>query len=90
MWYFPQKGMGTITNGCRTAVPSVEVVDNVAHLYLYTNNNGYARYTMTIGSGSAVEDVESVKVEAKKVIENGNIFILKNGVKYNALGAQVK
>jgi hypothetical protein len=45
---------------------------------------------MTIGSGSAVEDVESVKVEAKKVIENGNIFILKNGVKYNALGAQVK
>ena len=90
MWYFPKKGMGTITNGCRTAVPSVEVVDNVAHLYLYTNNNGYARYTMTIGSGSAVEDVETVKVEAKKVIENGNIFILKNGVKYNALGAQVK
>jgi hypothetical protein len=39
---------------------------------------------------SALENVEAVKVGAEKVIENGQIFILKNGVKYNALGAQVK
>jgi hypothetical protein len=39
---------------------------------------------------SAVEDVETVKVEAKKVIENGNVVVIKNGVKYNMLGAEVK
>jgi hypothetical protein len=39
---------------------------------------------------SAVEDVETVKVEAKKTIVNGQIIIEKNGVKYNMLGAEVK
>ena len=90
LWYFPNKGMGSDQFQGRSAVPYVDVIGNTAHIYVYATNNGYAAYTMTIGSGSAVEDVESVKVEAKKVIENGNIFILKNGVKYNALGAQVK
>ena len=91
MWYFPANGLGTLTNGCRTAVPSVEVLGNKANLYIYANNNGYASYTLTIDPTiSAVENVEAGKVGAEKVIENGQIFILKNGVKYNALGAQVK
>ena len=93
LWYFPANGLGSATNGCRTAVPSVDVISETeAVLYIYANNNGYATYTLTIDPTiiSAVEDVETVKVEAKKVIENGNIFILKNGAKYNALGAQVK
>ena len=92
LWYFPHNGLGTITVGCRTAVPSVDVVsDTEATLYLYTTNNGYAAYTLTIDPTiSAVEDVETVKVEAKKIIENGNIVVIKNGVKYNMLGAQVK
>ena len=92
LWYFPHNGLGSTTNGCRTAVPSVDVVSETeATLYIYANNNGYAAYTLTIDpTKSAVEDVETVKVGAEKVIENGQIFILKNGVKYNALGAQVK
>ena len=93
LWYFPHNGLGSTTNGCRTAVPSVDVVsDTEATLYIYANNNGYAAYTLTIDPTiiSAVEDIEAVKVGAEKVIENGQIFILKNGVKYNALGAQVK
>ena len=92
LWYFPHNGLGSITVGCRTAVPSVDVVsDTEATLYLYTTNNGYAAYTLTIDPTiSAVEDVETVKVEAKKIIENGNIVVIKNGVKYNMLGAQVK
>jgi hypothetical protein len=44
----------------------------------------------TIGDDSAVEDVESVKVEAKKTVKNGQLIIEKNGVKYNALGAELK
>ena len=92
LWYFPKKGLGAVTVQCRTAVPSVDVVsDTEATLYLYTTNNGYAAYTLTIDPTiSAVEDVETVKVEAKKIIENGNIVVIKNGVKYNMLGAQVK
>ena len=43
LWYFPHNGLGTATIGCRTAVPSVDVVDdNTAVLYLYATNNGYA------------------------------------------------
>ena len=92
LWYFPHNGLGSTTNGCRTAVPSVDVIDdNTAVLYIYANNNGYASYTFkTNAIPAAVENVESVKVGAEKVIENGQIFILKNGVKYNALGAEVK
>ena len=47
LWYFPANGMGSATNVCRTAVPSVEVKDNGATLYIYTVNNGYAAYTFT-------------------------------------------
>jgi hypothetical protein len=92
LWYFPAKGMGAATNGCRTAVPSVDVVDDhTAMLYLYTNNNGYAVYTLkTDGTGAAVEDIEAVKIGAEKKIVNGQLIIEKNGVKYNALGAELK
>ena len=47
LWYFPANGMGIATNTSRVAIPSVEVKDNVATLYLYTGNNGYASYTFT-------------------------------------------
>lgn len=93
LWYFPAKGMGASTNGCRTAVPSVDVIDdNTAVLYLYTNNNGYAAYTLktdgTVPSG--LDNVEIEAIGARKVVENGQVYIIKNGVKYNLLGAEVK
>ena len=92
LWYFPNNGMGTATNGCRTAVPSVDVInDTEAVLYIYTNNNGYATYTLTIGDvPDGVEDVEAAQVGARKVVENGQVYVIKNGVKYNLLGAEVK
>ena len=92
LWYFPHNGLGSTTNGCRTAVPSVDVVSETeATLYIYANNNGYAAYTLKIAAdNTAVEDIEAVKVEAKKVIENGQVYIIKNEVKYNVLGAEVK
>ena len=92
LWFFPHNGMGTATNGCRTAVPSVDVIsDTQAVLYVYTNNNGYATYTLTIDpTVTGVENVEAVETGARKVIENGQVFILKNGVKFNVLGSEVK
>ena len=92
LWFFPHNGMGSATNGCRTAVPSVDVIDdNTAVLYVYTNNNGYGTYTLkTNATGSAVENVEAENTAARKVVENGQVFILKNGVKFNVLGSEVK
>ena len=96
LWYFPHAGLGTTTIGCRTAVPSVDVVsDTEATLYLYATNNGYASYTFKYDDDitdkiAGVEEIEAVVVEAKKIMENGNIFVIKNGVKYNMLGAEVK
>jgi len=46
---------------------------------------GRPAYTPT-----GVENVQSDKVQSTKVIENGQLFILKNGVKYNAQGQVVK
>ena len=100
LWYFPHKGMGSLTNGCRTAVPSVDVVsDTEATLYLYTNNNGYAAYTLKIDPTidyesslpvTSIEEVGTVEIGVRKVLDNGQIFIIKNGLKYNVLGASVK
>lgn len=42
-----------------------------------------------IEGGTAVENVEAA-VKAQKVIENGQLIIIKNGVRYNALGAVVE
>ncbi len=91
-WFFPNKGMGAASNAYRTATPSVVVSEDglSAKLCVYTGENGYAVYTIAAAGGSTGLEsvVEDVKVE--KVIENGQMFILKNGVRYNVLGAQVK
>ena len=94
LWYFPNNGLGSATNGCRTAVPSVEVEGNTATIYLYANDNGYGVYKFIVdenyvGPETGVENVE-VELGARKMIENGQVIILKNGVKYNVLGAEVK
>ncbi|MCI7555211.1 MAG: hypothetical protein MST03_00185 [Bacteroidales bacterium] len=47
LWYFPANGMGSATNGFRTAVPSVEVNGNKATIYLYAGDNGYGVYEFT-------------------------------------------
>ena len=93
LWYFPAKGLGdgTTKNTCFTAPVSVHVEGNKATISVYSQNLGYATYTMTTdGSAAAVENVETGKVGAEKFVENGQMYILKNGVKYNALGAEVK
>ena len=99
LWYFPHNGLGSKTNGCRTAVPSVDVIsDKQAILYIYSNNNGYASYTLDIDTNidyeysvpSSVEEVGTVQVGVSKVLENAQVYIIKNGVKYNILGAAVK
>ena len=96
LWYFPANGMGTTTNGFRTAMPCVEVEENIAHIYLYVGNNGYAKYTLyTNGEepeidNTAIENTITEQIKVKKIIENGQIYIIKNGVKFNVLGSVTK
>ena len=89
LWYFPKAGMGAATNGCRTAVPSVEVTGTKATIYVYTNNNGYGVYEMTGKEGSGIKNIEG-NVEVLKKIENGQVYIIKNGVTYTVLGTEVR
>ena len=46
--------------------------------------------TATFGDETTAIDNTNAELKAVKVIENGQIFIIKNGVKYNAQGAVVR
>ena len=54
------------------------------------NSNGVAVHVVYGGTDPAVEDVTSVGGDVKKSLENGQLVIIKNGVKYNATGSVVK
>ena len=74
LWFFPNDGMGTVTNGSFAAPISVEVNGEVATIYLYSANNGYAAYKFTVkpeviidenaDNTTALEDYEGEKVTA--------------------------
>ena len=57
LWYFPAKGLGDgITkNTCFTAPVSVHVEGNKATIAVYSQNLGYASYTLTIDETVPVE-----------------------------------
>ncbi|MBO5618821.1 MAG: hypothetical protein J5902_02430 [Paludibacteraceae bacterium] len=48
---------------------------------------GYRIISATIGGGEQAIDNVNANVKAQKVFENGQLVIIKNGVRYNALGA---
>ena len=95
LWYFPANGMGSATNGFRTAVPSVEVNGTKATIYLYAGDNGYAVYEFTGKEAGGSVDIENIYENTEagnvtKIIENGQVYIIKNGVRYNVLGTTVE
>ena len=64
---------------------------------VYKNSKGEVKTGYQISYGvaeaydpSAINNVNADAVKAMKVIENGQLFIIRNGVKYNAAGAIVK
>ena len=50
---------------------------------------GYRISAIQIGAGQGVENVNAA-VKAEKRYENGQLVIIKNGVKYNALGTVIE
>ena len=49
-----------------------------------------ARLVIAPKMPTAVDQVQGDNVQSTKVIENGQLFIIKNGVKYNAQGQMIK
>ena len=79
--------------------------EGVVGFYHYTaaNLNAHKAYVVYSGSNQAprrmpfifdqatgVENVQNSDIRSQKVVENGQLIIIKNGVKYNAQGQIVK
>ncbi len=43
-----------------------------------------------VGSGTALENTEVTAQEVRKVVENGQVVIIRDGVRYNVLGTVIK
>lgn len=94
LWYFPANGMGKVTNGCRVAIPAVEIKNNEATLYVYTNNNGYASYTFSNktlkgNTPTFVEDDAADCTAVRKIFRGGQVYIFRGGKTYTITGVAV-
>ena len=72
-------------------VASEEIAQDIADHGLVIRGQGYHAVAIEVGKPktSAVDDVTTV-TPARKIIENGQVFIIKDGVRYNILGAVVR
>lgn len=84
LYRFPEKGMGTNSCPYRSAVPSVEVNDNVATISVYAGENGIATYQLTLKSGSAINETSAVsdvvirvdgnRISFSETVANAEVF----------------
>lgn len=71
----------------------VEVVGDITKYTDKDNNTTYETMgkgnatIKVIGGATAVEEVEVAPAKAVKVVENGQLIIIRDGVRYNAVGA---
>ena len=65
IYQFPSEGFGGTSNGYRTAPVSVEVIDNVAHLYCYVGENGFGHYVFSC-DGENISPTNQVNIEYNK------------------------
>ncbi len=88
MWTFPQAGMGAVSNTVRTGMPEVEVTGNSANIYLYTHENGYGAYTMTISTG-----VNNINASNVDIVLRGRQIVISEQVKsaeiYSVVGQKI-
>lgn len=78
-------------SGEETVYADLTVMATASTVTIRETAGGYVLTKVVIGgNGSALEDAVVEGEKAQKVIENGVIYIIKNGVKYNVLGAVVK
>ena len=61
-----------------------------AYVIYSGSNQAPKRMPFVFNQATGMENVQSDNVQSAKVIENGVLYIIKNGVKYNAMGQEVK
>lgn len=72
-------------------IASEDIAQDIADHGLIIRGQGYHAVAIEVGKPktSAVDDVTTV-TPARKIIENGQVLIIKDGVRYNILGAVVR
>ena len=72
-------------------IASENIAQDIADHGLIIRGQGYHAVAIELGKPktTAVNDVTTV-TPARKIIENGQVFIIKGGVRYNILGAVVR
>ena len=85
---------GTVESGADFTSTSVTLtaMANEIRIFSKTADNADAKWKLVsveVGGSQGINDVNA-EVKAVKRFENGQLVIIKNGVKYNALGAVVE
>ena len=81
----------TIINNCKVYVPSETAKEtyNTSEWSYWKEFYNASNVIVDAGIITAAKDVVATK-KAVKVVENGQLFILKDGVRYNVLGSAVR
>ena len=71
----------------KALIAEASYVGGAGKIYIY-GNGAIEVFKIEVSAAQGIEDVNDA-VKAVKFFENGQLVIMKNGVKYNALGAQL-
>ena len=90
----PAEGTTYVLNGNGELAPYTGnyIPGNKAYLHIPADG-APARIRLVIGgeqTATAIESIQISDISSQKVIENGQLVIIKNGVRYNAVGQLVK
>ena len=70
-------------------------LENANHWMIQFSHKELARFKVTdvvlvMDNETAIDAIQAPNAKSQKLIENGQVVIIKNGVKYNALGVELK
>ncbi len=82
-------GAKLITSTVKIALPAGQI-DSLKFSFNNVPSQKFITRFWITDNKTAINNVNAENAKAAKVIENGQLFIIRNGVKYNAAGAIVK
>ena len=82
-------GAPGITSEVVITLPAGQI-DSIKFAFNNTTEQKFIPRFWIEAAGSAIDNVTAAPAKATKVIENGQLFIIREGIKYNAAGAIVK
>lgn len=89
IWVSGNKKQAAKESGNPLAFEDVTVQAIQSTVTIRCTAGGYCLSKIVIGGGNAIDNANAEAVKAVKYMENGQLIIEKNGVKYNALGAVI-